>query len=355
MLLAVCVALTLSASSSYADSHSSENAPIIAIFSLINDCDNGDAVVLFDSLITDRFNRVGFRTVPTDELRETLRKHRIRSAGEITSQEAAIIRNELNADFMLLGSCDIFIEDTVPEAGLSARLYDIVSGRIAWAESEAATGNDFAGLFGIGKISKMSKLADKLVEKLAKSAEKRILKNQGESQSESDKFALVTFDNLSENPHAGSIMTSILLSDMVDRGMTVEEPGNVDEAFRRMEKQPRGAVDLQAMQYLYDSLGVDFVITGTVDRFKAGRGEIAGSSPSIVLNGRIIDCQTGNIVGSYELDRSGSDSETLLGMGERHSLGRLAENMAHSLIDKLESHRKDWFAGAGNDNKREDK
>jgi len=327
--------------------------PVIAVLPLVDYCDDVAAVAMFDSLIEDQFDRGTIASIESDDLRQTLRQHRIRSAGEITADEASVLADDLGAGFLMLGSCDVYSDGEVPEASMSVRLFDIEARQVVWAISEAATGNDFAGLFGIGRINSAEKLAGKLVERVFKSLNNYVTRDRATApiDTEADKYALVLFDNLSDNRQAGSIITSVLLSEMVERGVNIEEPGEVNEMLRMSRKQPRGALDIESLRLLRDSLGIDFVVTGTVDQFKRGRADVTGSSPRIEMSGRLIDTRTGRIVGSCEIARNGTDSEIVLGMGECHSIGKLAGDMAHSLLDKLESHRKQWSAGGESDNK----
>ncbi|MBU1320312.1 MAG: hypothetical protein KKG33_11945 [candidate division Zixibacteria bacterium] len=359
-LMTLCAVLSIAAASSacagdsdFKNASLTDTYPVIAVLPLVDYCDNVAAVALIDSLIEDQFDRGTLASIEFDSLRQALRHHRIRSAGEITVDGASVLADDLGAEFLMLGSCDIYFDGEVPEAGISVRLLDIEAGRIVWAISEAATGNDFAGLFGIGRITSAETLAEKLVERVFKSLNNYVIRDRAAVpiDADADKYALVPFDNLSDNRQAGSIITSVLLSEMVGRGLNVEEPGEVNEMFRMIGEQPRGAVDIKSLRLLHDSLGVDFVVTGTVDRFKRGLADVTGSSPGIEISGRLIETRTGRIVGSCEIARNGTDSEIVLGMGECHSIGRLAGNMAHSLLDKLESHRKEWFAGGGSDNK----
>jgi TolB-like protein len=242
-------------------------------------------------------------------------------------------------DFLLLGSFDIFIENDIPEAGFSVRLLDIENMHLFWAASEAASGNDFSGLFGIGQI----KQADKLIHRLVKNAFKNFnenftayIKEKTSTLPAAPIFALVTFDNLSGQRYAGEIMSNILLTELISRGKIVVEPGTVRELLRSKNSAPRGGIDYELMSELQRNLGVDFVLTGSVNHFKPGIGGVESAAPEIEFGGRCLDSGDGRIIAAYEYCRLGSDSDALLNFGSPNSLGDLSQKVINDFLNKLD-------------------
>lgn len=312
--------------------------PVLAVLPFADHTDEADAKTLFVSLIETRLARGNFDLITTDDIRGTLRRLRIRSSGGASTAEAAAIVRELGARYLLLGSLDFFLPGVIPEAGFSARLLDTETMRIVWAASVAATGEDYAGLFGIGRVTSMEMLAEKLVEKAFAAFEETVDARRvaAEPQPGSPVFAVVPFDNLSENRRAGEIVSSITLTQLVARGAEVVEPGAVLEIFRAGNRSPRGEIDLALLEQVRSALNAAYVITGTVDRFRPGLPAVESSAPEIELGGRLIDARSGRIVAAHEVSGRGSDSNTLSAVGSRHSLGALAGKMIDRLLDKLD-------------------
>ncbi|MEW5922503.1 MAG: hypothetical protein AB1746_00795 [Candidatus Zixiibacteriota bacterium] len=289
-------------------------------------------------LIRNRVAESGYNVVDSAMLRQTLRKNRIRTFGAINTAEASIIADELDVDFILLGSIDVFLENEIPEAGFSARLLDTKSMKIFWAVSEAASGDDFTGLLGIGQIRQINELAEKLVGGAFKNFEKSI--NEHIKRMETDKssptIALVTFDNLSGQKFAGDVITTFMLTELIDRGMGVIEPGTVNELFRSQNRALRGEIDYEMLAQLRSHLNVDYVITGNVNMFKAGMAGVEGTGPEVEFDGRCLDSESGRIIGAYEYSRRGSNSTALLHSGSSNSLGELSRKAVDDFVKKVE-------------------
>ena len=289
-------------------------------------------------LIRSRIAESGFNVVDSDTLRQVLRKNRIRTFGSINSAEAATIADELDVNFILLGSIDVFLENEIPEAGFSARLLDTRNMRIFWAVSEAASGDDFTGLLGIGQIRQADRLAEKLVENAFKNFEKSIYDymKQSEAIKKSPTIALVTFDNLSGQKFAGDVITTFMLTEFIDRGVGVIEPGTVNELFRSQNRALRGEIDYEMLAQLRSHLNVDYVITGNVNLFKAGMAGVEGSGPEVEFDGRCLDSESGRIIGAYEFSRRGTNSSALLHSGSSNSLGELSRRAVDDFVKKVE-------------------
>lgn len=275
------------------------------------------------------------RLIPVAELRTTLRTFRIRSAGMITGEDAARILSVRPVDFFLLGSIDAYIGGAVPEAGLSLRLVRASDLHIVWAQSAAGNGEDFAGAFGLGRIDSVSIMIPKLVESALKDFGAAVSQTASPTETKETTVALVPFDNLTINRFAGEVFASVALSRLVAGGATVIEPGQVNDLFRRNNRLPAGGIDNDLLRQLHDSLGADIVITGTIDRFQPGTAGGEMVEPEIALGARCLDASTGKIIGAFETSRRGGDSEKLFKSGAYHCLGRMAQDAARAMLEKL--------------------
>jgi TolB-like protein len=323
---------------------SAAGVPVIAVLPFAEYAGTDKARAVFLPLVETRIKKEAVRIPAPEATREILREHRIRAGGDISSPDARTLAEEAGADYLLLGSYDFFVDETVMEAGLSLRLIDPRTMRILWAVSDAATGDDLAGLFGIGRATSIDRLAEKLVDHAFRDFD-AILSNSGKSadrQSTSPTFAVIPFDNMSDQQNAGNICTRYLLSEMVGRGWTVIEPGVVNDAALRLGKVLRGEVDKTMLEYLRDSVGVDLVITGTVNEFQPGRSDVA--PPSVALDARILHAKDGKIISAVIDTRDGGDTGTIIKTGPGNSLGRLTREALENIVKRFDTALNEYVA-----------
>ena len=285
-----------------------------------------------------------FYVVRSSRVRGTLRHYRIRTAGMIKSGDAQLVAERWDTEYLLLGSLDIYKEGVVPEAAFSIRILEASTMRIVWANSVAATGADFTGLFGLGRITNMPALLRTLVREAVEDAHRFVkdYESQDDFSAMERKLAVVIFDNQSSNRRGGEIVSSMLLSRLWNKNLPVIEAGDVIDAFRSRNLQARGEVMMDLLVALKKEWNVAFVITGSVDEFRPGRASSSSSFPSVLISGRLVSTQTGLIASARDYHRRGGDSELVLGMGAKRSLGDLSYDLLDDMIHDLlsDAHKK---------------
>jgi len=275
------------------------------------------------------------------EMRQILRNHRIRSVGRIGRQGAEIIQTQTGAAYLMLGSLDIFRQEGVPELGISIRILDLTSMSVIKAASFAATSEDYAGLFGIGRPGTGIELADRVMADLFKQLGDPLLaapQTDGISGS-CQRIALVPFENRSDLAYAGDIFSNILLSELVSAGYLVVENGFVNEIFLKRQVVSRGQINLATLEEMHAQLQTCMVLTGVVDIFKPALGDISEAAPDLEIGVRALDAATGKLLMTYDQEKSGHDSESLLRLGRTYSLGGLAQATARHLVSQIERKR----------------
>jgi TolB-like protein len=306
----------------------------VAVLPFVNNTAGDKMKTMIEPLIYSRLHEFGWDFITSEELRKTLRKYRIRSGGGLSASDTFKIKEELQVNFLLNGSYDVFIDQEIPEAAFSMRLIDVGEMKIVRAVSVASSGEDFTGLFGIGRVKSTDILLAKLVEKAFEGFEQSPADDRKRCDTDLTKisFAVVPFDNISANRKAGDIVNSIFLSELISVCADVKEPGVIVSVFRAENRLPRGEIDYTLLAQMRDELNIDYVITGTVENFNPGRADVDGSSPEIQLGGRLIDAKTGRIISIYGRSRRGSDSETFFKLGSCYSLGKLSQEVIKSLV-----------------------
>lgn len=309
----------------------------LAVLPLVNYCGRAEAVTVFSPLINDYISRGEFTLIDSGSLDRELRKYRIRSTATIGFEDAARMAGDLGIDYFMLGSIDIFLPDQIPEAAISLRVVDAGDMSILWATSTGASGQDYVGMLGIGRITSMEQLARQLTEESLGDFNSRMIYRlaQDPARSVGPLHALVVFDNLSTDKHAGDIITMTAISDLAANNIRILEPGAALELFRQNGQFPRGEVDLTLLKQLHERFKVERVITGSVDLFLPAPAGGETSTPEIELGGRYLDAATGKVLAAAELSCRGTDSETIFRLGITRSLGKLTRNATHLLLEKL--------------------
>lgn len=311
---------------------------IIAVLPFADFANRAEAKHLVIPLIEEKLIEKGFDIIPVAEIRKTLRKYRIRTAGLINAKDALVLSENSPATHLLLGAID-FYDKTNVEAGFSIRIVNLENMEIIWTISTSACGIDYESVFGLGKINNITILIENLVNNTFSELSPEFLMEQDRNIKRTDKElrVIIPFDNLSTIKNAASITNNILLSVMYNRGIKILEPGIVHEIFRRFNRLPRGEVDFEILMYLKSEYGINYAITGTVDNFRPGISRSRGSTPMFEYSCRYIDANNGTILAANGTSGRGTDYETIFKLGKVNSLGTLIQKVLQGSLDKLEN------------------
>jgi TolB-like protein len=304
--------------------------PKVGVIPFANFTGSNEAADSVLPLINKQLAERNIALVPRDSLRNTMRSRRIRMTGAIDTRSATQLREALGVDLLLTGSIDFYSKDDNPEVGLSLRLYDCKEQRLIWTKSVAASGEDYAGLFGIGRITSApiiaSRVVDKIFDRFPFAGDGTLsVDREDYTMKASTRIAIVTLDNLTEQQRSGDISSILLLSELSQQGYEVVEPGEVAAILAELRSLPRGKISTEEISRLRDALQVDLIVTGTIYRLEPGRGRNSESPPHVEMGLRLIDATNGKVLGAVSSTRAGNDSEGPFGIGRCHSLGKLIQ------------------------------
>lgn len=311
--------------------------PTIAAIPFANFTGSNQAADSLLPLIEKQIAALEVSLIPKDSLRNIMRAGRIRLTGAFDGDAASQLQKALNVDLLLTGSIDFYRPKANPEIGLSLRLYDCLQQRLVWSRSVAASGEDFAGLFGVGRITSITLLAQRVVADAFNqlpTTRHDLMSYSNEIVANVKRVAVVELDNVTDQPHSGRILSTLLLSQLWQQGFDVVEPGEVTAAMNQLRTSPRGAVSAEEIAQLRRSLQVDWIVTGSVYRLSTAT-EGAETTPFLEIGLRIIDAATGRVVASVTSTRTGNDSEGLFGAGRCYSLGKVAQRCLIDSWQKL--------------------
>lgn len=149
------------------------------------------------------------------------------------------------------------------------------------------------------------------------------------------KMAILSFDNLSKTQGAGKSMENMVLTEFLKNSpVRIIDPGEVAAALSEERVRLATSIPKETVQALGKKLGVDLFMVGVVHEYEMQMASGAGGSgqvPFIAITLRIIDAKTGDIVWAINAARSGSDRETVFGIGKIQSLNTLADDIAKQI------------------------
>jgi hypothetical protein len=148
-------------------------------------------------------------------------------------------------------------------------------------------------------------------------------------------IAFLQLRNLTENEAASRIFEDKLVVELGRLGLfRVQDPGIVLGSLRKLRILTPDRMSADQMAALAASTGATYFLSGTVSICDPGLGS-PRQVPSAAVSLWITDAASGRVVWAASLARTGSDSETLFGLGRIRNLDQLASGMAQDLAEQM--------------------
>ncbi len=106
------------------------------------------------------------------------------------------------------------------------------------------------------------------------------------------KIAVLPLQNFTSNNHASEKVGSLVIIDLLSRGVDVVEPGEVNSAMRRLKIRSISRISSDDFKNLGKELDVDAIIIGSIETFDISRG-ITVSYPEATISLILIDPGSG--------------------------------------------------------------
>jgi hypothetical protein len=331
-----------------------EGATRIAILPFQNVSGHVQAPVLIMPLIAPALRDRGYDVVEPEALESFLAQRRIRATNKLSQEQLLALRGQFGAALALMGSIDLFADTAGnPQWGLSARIRDIMSGQIVWADAAGFTGDDFTGFLGLGTITSPEQLAVKTVQAVFRSlppdgmmpevtqprrsgpgkASRWVFRSPRLDTDPPKRIAVFPFENGTERRGAALIVDDLITIGLVRAGrFQVEDPGEVYRGLQALGFVPYGGIDLETLRVIRDNFGVDAVIVGRVEDYNEGLRPGASASPSIALDARMLDVKTGEILWMGSHEARAEDSQIVLEFGTIKSIVPLGMKAIAKLV-----------------------
>ena len=148
------------------------------------------------------------------------------------------------------------------------------------------------------------------------------------------RVAVFPFDNFTSDEYAGEKIRRSVITELLSRGIDVIEPGEVTRVLRELKVKSLGTIKTTDLQNIAKTLGVETVMTGSVEAFGISKG-ISVSHPEVSINLMLVEASSGNIIWSI-WHTAGSPSFWTRHFGaEGITLSEAANKVVKEAIDTL--------------------
>jgi TolB-like protein len=153
------------------------------------------------------------------------------------------------------------------------------------------------------------------------------------------KVGVIPFSNLSADRNASEKVTAAFVTELLIGGkVQVANMGDMLTAFKGIVKDDRTNLPEQLRAEEAKAVGttgdVQGIIVGAVREYgmvRSGQEDF----PLVSLSVRLVDCQSGKVVWTYEITRKGGPKMPIFSFGETHTLGDMAAKVCREAAGSL--------------------
>ncbi len=305
----------------------------IALLLFDNFSGDHEALDVIMPLILKQLKGRDYDVIDYEEIEEYLCERRIRQSSFISKEVAMELVGDKMVKTAITGSVLTFSTDGNPKIGIVARRLDLRTGHIIWSDFVSLTGEDFTRVLGLGTINSMDMLIPNALNNLFATFENRSLKKDGNAKY---KIAVLPFKNVSDHRHAGMIVTHLFQNELANNPMfDPVDYGDIKKSIVNLRVGRKGEVDYNSLKALSKSLGVDVVLTGTVEEYKAGQDY--SLPPSVFISARLLDSKRSRIVWYENLQLDGDKNIIALDWGRLRSADKVAYGAVSGLVNNIKA------------------
>lgn len=147
-------------------------------------------------------------------------------------------------------------------------------------------------------------------------------------------IAVLPFENFTPDAYAGEKIRGAVISELLLRGMSVIEPGEVTRVLRELKIRSLGSIKVTDIQDIGKTLGSEVLMMGSVETFGISRG-ISVSYPEVSINLRLVEVSSGNIIWSVWHTSGGPSFWTRHFGAEGITLSEAASKVVREAVDTL--------------------
>jgi TolB-like protein len=303
----------------------------IAILPFDNFSGNNKALGKIMPLILSQLKDRGYDVIDYKEVEAFLCERRVRNSSFISREVAMDLGKHKKVSTVVAGSVFTYSADVNPRIGLMARRLDLNTGHIIWSDFVSLTGEDFTRVLGLGTIKSVDMLIPNVLNNLFATFENRSPEKDINAKY---KIAVLPFKNESKHRHAGIIITHLFQNELANNPMfDPVDYGDVKKTIVNLRVGRKGEVDYNNLQELSKSLGVDIVLTGTVEEYYVGQEY--SSPPRVTISARLLDSRKSRILWYDNLRLDGEENIVAFDWGRLRSADKVAYGAVSGLVDNM--------------------
>jgi hypothetical protein len=159
-------------------------------------------------------------------------------------------------------------------------------------------------------------------------------RQQGLDVNDLRKVAVLPLENYTSEEYADEKIGSLVIMELLSRGINVIEPGEVGRVLRELRVSSVSAVPIAELRRMGELLDIQTVMTGSVGRYELSRG-ITVSYPEVALHLMILDTDSGDILWSAWHTTGGASFWTRHFGTENPTLEEVSKEVISEAVDTL--------------------
>jgi len=148
------------------------------------------------------------------------------------------------------------------------------------------------------------------------------------------KVAVLPVENYTTAKFANDKIRSLIIMELLSRGVDVIEPGEVMNTLRKLKIKKVDSLPLSDIQRLGDALNVDALVRGSVSTYEIKRG-MTVTYPEVAVHLMLLDSETGDITWSAWHTTGGPDFWTRHFGAENATLEETSKKVVKEALDTL--------------------
>ena len=149
-----------------------------------------------------------------------------------------------------------------------------------------------------------------------------------------NKVAVLPFENFTAGRFADDKIKSLVVIELLSRGVDVVEPGEVMRLLREMKVRSLDSITIEHIKEIGQTFKVQAVMTGSVGVFKVSRGAVV-SYPEVSISLILYDAETSDIIWSIWHTTGGAGFWTRQFGAEGKTLDETAKILINDVIDTI--------------------
>jgi len=169
------------------------------------------------------------------------------------------------------------------------------------------------------------------------SAPVRVFTHAEADMSYYQRVGVVPFRSLTSDQFAGEKFTAEFTTALLAAGLfDVVDPGLFATTLKQVAgtRAPQDELGAEQLKKIGENAGVQGIFVGIVSQYEMTATQ-SGTFPVIAAEGRLIDVATGTVVWTASASDRGGPKTPIIGVGEIHTLGGLAQDISKRMVAKL--------------------